>query len=149
MAYVYLTAPWKRIGFLRGLLTLIATKRKQTYSTVIVYVWGGSGGVPLFLIKQHTFYYHASYTESIWVCYERKFYSNIDISTPRSDTSTEILLRRNDQTNEENSTGPRKVYFGEELKNMSLFKPKEIKIQGTITSIHFHKNNSINLNQKF
>lgn len=84
MAYVYLTAPWKRIGFLRGLLTLIATKRKQTYSTVIVYVWGGSGGVPLFLIKQHTFYYHASYTESIWVCYERKFYSNIDISTPRS-----------------------------------------------------------------
>lgn len=23
------------------------------------------------------------------------------------------------------------------------------KIQGTITSIHFHKNNSINLNQKF
>lgn len=84
MAYVYLTAPWKRIGFLRGLLTLIATKRKQTYSTEIVYVWGGSGGVPLFLIKQHTFYYHASYTESIWVCYERKFYSNIDISTPRS-----------------------------------------------------------------
>lgn len=86
MAYVYLTAPWKRIGFLRGLYTLIATKRKQTYSTVIVYVWGGSGsgGVPLFLIKQHTFYYHASYTESIWVCYERKFYSNIDISTPRS-----------------------------------------------------------------
>lgn len=84
MAYVYLTAPWKRIGFLRGLQTLIATKRKQTYSTVIVYVWGGSGGVPLFLIKQHTFYYHASYTESIWVCYERKFYSNIDISTPRS-----------------------------------------------------------------
>lgn len=53
------------------------------------------------------------------------------------------------QTNEENSTGPRKVYFGEELKNMSLFKPKEKKIQGTITSIHFHKNNSINLNQKF
>lgn len=64
-------------------------------------------------------------------------------------TSTEMLLRRNDQTNEENSTGPRKVYFGEELKNMSLFKPKEKKIQGTITSIHFHKNNSINLNQKF
>lgn len=42
-------------------------------------------------------------------------------------TSTEILLRRNDQTNEENSTGPRKVYFGEELKNMSLFKPMEKK----------------------
>lgn len=63
---------------------LLRLKEKQTYSTVIVYVWGGSGGVPRFLIKQHTFYYHASYTESIWVCYERKFYSNIDISTPRS-----------------------------------------------------------------
>lgn len=105
---------------------------------MIVYVWGGSGGVPLFLIKQHTFYYHASYTESIWVCYERKFYSKHWYQyTPF--TCTEILLRRNDQTNEENSTGPRKVYFGEELKNMSLFKRKEKKYKEQLLAFIFIK----------
>lgn len=105
-------------------------------------------GVGLFLIKQHTFYYHASYTESIWVCYERKFYSNIDISTPRSPLRKfcwDEMIKQMKKT----VLVHEKCILGRNWKNMSLFKRKEKKIQGTITSIHFHKNNSINLNQKF
>lgn len=39
----------------------------------------------------------------------------------------------------ENSTGPRKVYFGEELKNMSLFKPKEKKYKEQLLAFIFIK----------
>lgn len=94
---------------------------------MIVYVWGGSGGVPLFLIKQHTFYYHASYTESRWVCYERKFYSNIDISTPRSPLRKfcwDEMIKQMKKT----VLVHEKCILGRNWKICHFFKPKEKKI---------------------